>query len=420
MRYRLKWTERCTLKRRAASGLGVAAVDGDRAKLHGFFCRLWLPPVKSNLATRSADAARIYRLSFETLGTDVGLLGRMAGGNDRSSVPDKGMGKLNLNAVEFRLPARVRARARSSRKGQRRGPRPPPAKVMGAIGTPARTAAGASGGGRARGEGRRIDAADPAGVEARARLRARFPGPKAPPRPTDAFASASGSNGAPPYTRTPAPGLARPPRRARRLPPQLHLPPPREPRGGQHRTRPRDAGGAPAPPTATVATEAPPTPSLDAPAVERVPAPAFLQANFRFLVADWADLTGAASDPDRDRHSRRRPGRDGRDAALSCPGRLDEPMMCAQVTPRTRVLLPVHRASRGAGGGRRLASRRSARCASRNRHYWPEPRTASRDGDARSHRGPKVYSPAGGWKTTTATLGKPAAARVRARLRTLV
>ena len=28
----------------------------------------------------------------------------MAGGNDRSSVPDKGMGKLNLNAVEFRPP----------------------------------------------------------------------------------------------------------------------------------------------------------------------------------------------------------------------------------------------------------------------------------------------------------------------------
>ena len=59
----------------------------------------------------------------------------------------------------------------------------------------------------------------------------------------------------------------------------------------------------------------------------------FLQANFRFLVADWADLRGAASDPD---HMV-----DWDDVVLvemasatplSCPVCLDEPMTCAQVT----------------------------------------------------------------------------------------
>ena len=44
--------------------------------------------------------------------------GRMAGGNDRSSAPDKGMGKLNLNATEFRPPPPAASQAPANHSGR--------------------------------------------------------------------------------------------------------------------------------------------------------------------------------------------------------------------------------------------------------------------------------------------------------------
>ena len=259
----------------------------------------------------------------------------MAGGNDRSSVPDKGMGKLNLNAVEFRPPpASAPAPAKPGRAsvGGKKGSS---GKGHGAaIGTPARTAAGASGA-RTR-AGRRTPRdprrADPAGVEARARLRARFPGPRAPARPTQTPSRPRARTERIVHPKDASPGSG-PGRRGVRADFLLNFTSPhRENLVGANTERARGTGRGAAHGNRGNRGHRQPHPSRgQRRSVYRKEL--FLQANFRFLVADWADLTGAASDPD---HMV-----DWDDVVLvemasatplSCPVCLDEPMTCAQVT----------------------------------------------------------------------------------------
>ena len=263
----------------------------------------------------------------------------MAGGNDRSSVPDKGMGKLNLNAVEFRPPPRVRARARESRKGQRRwkkGLR----QGHGSYRNP-----GENRGGRQRREDSRGEK-DAEGSEARGSGRGRgkgqapraVPGPRAPARPTQTPSGPRARTERISCTRTPPPGLA--PAAAACAPTSLlnFTSPHRENLVGANTERARGpaaeaaAAGAPRPPTATEATAM--APSLEASEGACTARSSSSRPTFRFLVADWADLRGAASDPD---HMV-----DWDDVVLvemasatplSCPVCLDEPMtLRAQVT----------------------------------------------------------------------------------------
>ena len=259
----------------------------------------------------------------------------MAGGNDRSSVPDKGMGKLNLNAVEFRPPpASAPAPANPGRAsvGGKKG-----SKGHGSYRNP-----GDNRGGRQRREEK-----DAEGSEARGSGRGRGKGqaPRAVPRAkgtgaTDpnAVGSPSSSNGADLVHPDASPG-AGPCRRGVRADFLLNFTSPhRENLVGANTERARGTGrgggrgGGAASAHGNRGHRHGPHPSRgQRRSVYRKEL--FLQANFRFLVADWADLRGAASDPD---HMV-----DWDDVVLvemasatplSCPVCLDEPMTCAQVT----------------------------------------------------------------------------------------
>ena len=143
----------------------------------------------------------------------------------------------------------------------------------------------------------------------------------------------------------------------------------------------------------------------------------FLQANFRFLVADWADLRGAASDPD---HMV-----DWDDVVLvemasatplSCPVCLDEPMTCAQVTLCGHAFcFPC--IARHAATVRKEGE--PAKC--------PMCFTPLRLADLRTVRrrpidpiGEEGLAAAGGWKTTGATLASSPPRAKASSLRTLV
>ena len=259
----------------------------------------------------------------------------MAGGNDRSSVPDKGMGKLNLNAVEFRPPpASAPAPAKPGRAsvGGKKGSS---GKGHGSYRNP-----GENRGGRQRREDSRGEK-DAEGSEARGSGRGRGKGqaPRAVPRAkgtgaTDPNAVASpGSNGADlVHPKDASPGSG-PGRRGVRADFLLNFTSPhRENLVGANTERARGTGRGAAHGNRGHRGHRQPHPSRgQRRSVYRKEL--FLQANFRFLVADWADLTGAASDPD---HMV-----DWDDVVLvemasatplSCPVCLDEPMTCAQVT----------------------------------------------------------------------------------------
>ncbi len=259
----------------------------------------------------------------------------MAGGNDRSSVPDKGMGKLNLNAVEFRPPpASAPAPAKPGRAsvGGKKGSS---GKGHGSYRNP-----GENRGGRQRREDPRGEK-DAEGSEARGSGRGRGKGqaPRAVPRAkgtgaTDPNAVASpGSNGADlVHPKDASPGSG-PGRRGVRADFLLNFTSPhRENLVGANTERARGTGRGAAHANRGNRGHRQPHPSRgQRRSVYRKEL--FLQANFRFLVADWADLTGAASDPD---HMV-----DWDDVVLvemasatplSCPVCLDEPMTCAQVT----------------------------------------------------------------------------------------
>ena len=265
----------------------------------------------------------------------------MAGGNDRSSVPDKGMGKLNLNAVEFRPPpASAPAPAnpgRASVGGKKGG-----SKGHGSYRNP-----GENRGGRQRREDPRGEkVAEGSDACGSGRGRGKGQAPRAIPRAkgtgaTDPHAVGSpGSNGADLVHPDASPG-AGPGRRGVRADFLLNFTSPHrenlvgantERARGTGRGGGRGGGAASAHGNRGNRGHRQPHPSRgQRRSVYRKEL--FLQANFRFLVADWADLRGAASDPD---HMV-----DWDDVVLvemasatplSCPVCLDEPMTCAQVT----------------------------------------------------------------------------------------
>lgn len=104
----------------------------------------------------------------------------MAGGNDRSSAPDKGMGKLNLNATEFRPPPPAASQAPANHSG-RAGAEKKEAKEATDGPAPRRTRGSDA---RIR-AGRRTPRKDPSldagpqGAAEKARVRARFQGRRA-------------------------------------------------------------------------------------------------------------------------------------------------------------------------------------------------------------------------------------------------
>ena len=334
----------------------------------------------------------------------------MAGGNDRSSVPDKGMGKLNLNAVEFRPPpASAPAPAKPGRAsvGGKKGSS---GKGHGSYRNP-----GENRGGRQRREDSRGEK-DAEGSEARGSGRGRGKGqaPRAVPRAkgtgaTDANAVASpGSNGADlVHPKDASPGSG-PGRRGVRADFLLNFTSPhRENLVGANTERARGTGRGAAHGNRGHRGHRQPHPSRgQRRSVYRKEL--FLQANFRFLVADWADLTGAASDPD---HMV-----DWDDVVLvemasatplSCPVCLDEPMTCAQVTLCGHAFcFPC--IARHAATVRKEGE--PAKC--------PMCFTPLRLADLRTVRrrpidpvGGKVYSAAGGMENNDGDAREPAAAR---------
>ena len=228
----------------------------------------------------------------------------MAGGNDRSSVPDKGMGKLNLNATEFRPPPPAASQAPANHSG-RAG-----AGKKGGKGSHGRTRAASDS--RQRREDPRGEKDAEEGSEAgrgSTGRRGKGQGPRAVPRtkggPTrNESGSSPKPNGDLAFSGSPT-SSSGPGRRGVRADFLLNFTSPhRENLIGANTERARGGGagrgghgGRGAGASSRAATRHHHHPSRgQRRSVYRKEL--FLQANFRFLVADWADLRGAATDPD--------------------------------------------------------------------------------------------------------------------------
>lgn len=302
----------------------------------------------------------------------------MAGGNDRSSAPDKGMGKLNLNATEFRPPPPAASQAPANHSG-RAG-----AGKKGGKGSHGRTRAASDS--RQRREDSRGEKDAEEGSEAgrgSTGRRGKGQGPRAVPRTKGGPARTDATSGSSPkptgdlaFSGSPT-SSSGPGRRGVRADFLLNFTSPhRENLIGANTERARGGGagrgghgGRGAGSRAATRHHHHPSRGQRRSVYRKE---LFLQANFRFLVADWADLRGAATDPD---HMV-----DWDDVVLvemasadplSCPvsifyfqfayvwairltcffyptgvpGRADD--VRAGDAVRSRVLLPVHRAAHG-------------------------------------------------------------------------
>ena len=225
----------------------------------------------------------------------------MAGGNDRSSAPDKGMGKLNLNATEFRPPPPAASQAPANHSG-RAG-----AGKKGGKGSHGRTRAASDS--RQRREDSRGEKDAEEGSEAgrgSTGRRGKGQGPRAVPRTKGGPARTDATSGSSPkptgdlaFSGSPT-SSSGPGRRGVRADFLLNFTSPhRENLIGANTERARGAGrgghggrGA----SSRAATRHHHPSRGQRRSVYRKEL--FLQANFRFLVADWADLRGAATDPD--------------------------------------------------------------------------------------------------------------------------